>query len=111
MKGISDRDHSLSEPADLIKILNPPVSYISIPTGPLSEEWVQSPDEATVIKAYFLFSRKELKVELLTGFEGDSFFYSGDIETDILGITAVHPMREDVLMRLTERSVKDRNLI
>jgi wyosine [tRNA(Phe)-imidazoG37] synthetase (radical SAM superfamily) len=111
VKGINDGEDSLIETADLIRSLNPWASYISIPTRPPAEEWVQPPDEAAIIRAYSIFSGKGLRVELLTGFEGDSFFYSGDVERDILGITAVHPMREDAIRELIDRSGKNWDLV
>jgi len=31
------------------------------------------------------------------GYEGNDFFYSGNIEEELLSIVSVHPMREDAL--------------
>jgi wyosine [tRNA(Phe)-imidazoG37] synthetase (radical SAM superfamily) len=36
-------------------------------------------------------------LKYLIGYEGDAFAFTGNVETDILSITAVHPMREDAV--------------
>ena len=43
-------------------------------------------------------------VECLLGYEGNAFSASGDAEADLLGITAVHPMREHAAAELARRS-------
>jgi wyosine [tRNA(Phe)-imidazoG37] synthetase (radical SAM superfamily) len=64
---------------------------------------VQSADEESLIRAYQILSRKLPHVELLTGYEGNSFASTGQLENDILSIAAVHPMREDAVRALLER--------
>ncbi len=39
-------------------------------------------------------------VEYLIGYEGNEFSSTGDIEHDLLSITAVHPLREDAVGNL-----------
>jgi hypothetical protein len=46
-------------------------------------------------------------VELITGYEGNAFSATGDSRTDIISITAVHPMREDAVYQLIERNGDD----
>jgi hypothetical protein len=43
-----------------------------------------------------------IEAEFLTGFEGTGTGYTGNFYEDIINITAVHPMREDALMKLLE---------
>jgi len=43
-------------------------------------------------------------VELLLGDEGDAFAFTGNIENDVMSITAVHPMREDALTSLLRKA-------
>jgi len=43
-------------------------------------------------------------VELLVGYEGDSFDLTGNVVSDLLSIAAVHPMREAAIRKLLERS-------
>lgn len=42
------------------------------------------------------------QVEYLIGYEGDAF--TGDIEKDILSITAVHPMREEAVRTMLSQA-------
>jgi hypothetical protein len=50
-------------------------------------------------------------VELLTGYEGMAFGTTGNAEADLLGITSVHPMREDALRALLAESGTDWSLV
>lgn len=36
-------------------------------------------------------------MEYLIGYEGNDFAFTGNIEQDLLSVTAVHPMREDAV--------------
>jgi len=79
-------------------------SYLSIPTRPTPYAAITAPDEATVVDAYHVLSRHVAKVELLVGYEGDAFSATGDPRTDLLGITAVHPMRSSAVAELLNRT-------
>ena len=46
-------------------------------------------------------------VEYLIGYEGDAFAYSGDIQDDLLSITAVHPMRKSAVRALLKKAGAD----
>ena len=50
--------------------------------------------------AYQLVGEQVDRVELLLGYEGNAFSSTGDVEEDILSITAVHPMQEGALKQL-----------
>ena len=43
-------------------------------------------------------------MEYLIGYEGDAFAFTGDVEQDLLSITAVHPMREDAVVTFLARA-------
>jgi wyosine [tRNA(Phe)-imidazoG37] synthetase (radical SAM superfamily) len=51
-------------------------------------------------------ARPELveRVEYLIGYEGNAFAFTGDVEDDLLSITAVHPMREDAVGEFLARA-------
>jgi hypothetical protein len=49
--------------------------------------------------AHGVFTANGLSAELITGYEGDGFATTGDIRSDILGITSVHPMRRSASKR------------
>lgn len=46
-------------------------------------------------------------MEYLIGYEGNAFACTGDVEEDLLSITAVHPMREDAVSDYLARAGAD----
>jgi hypothetical protein len=58
---------------------------------------VQAPGEKTLNRAIQLLSDPVERVEYLIDYEGTEFAFTGDLEKDLLAITAVHPMREDAV--------------
>ncbi|MBN1889418.1 MAG: hypothetical protein JW850_15595 [Thermoflexales bacterium] len=46
-------------------------------------------------------------MEYLIGYEGNAFAFTGDVEQDMLSITAVHPMREDAVDEFLARAGTD----
>lgn len=97
VESLNTDDERILEVADLIGELQPAVAYLSIPTRPPAEAWVRAPMEERVTRAYQIFSEKVNRVEYLIGYEGNAFAFTGDVEDDLLSITAVHPMREDAV--------------
>jgi len=104
VEGVNDGDDHLREVARFLARLEPARAYLSIPTRPPAEEWVQAPDEETINRAYQILSEQVSPVETLIGYEGNAFAFTGDVENDILSITAVHPMREDAVGEFLARA-------
>ena len=50
--------------------------------------------------AWQIFNNNHINTEFLTGFEGSDTGFTGNIYDDILNITAVHPLRQDSLIKL-----------
>jgi wyosine [tRNA(Phe)-imidazoG37] synthetase (radical SAM superfamily) len=97
VEGVNDGEEHLGKIADFLAWLQPGVAYVAIPTRPPAEKWVQPPHEEVINCAYQILSRGEGQVEYLIGYEGNAFASTGDVERDLLSITAVHPMREDAV--------------
>lgn len=92
----------------LSSLKNLKTSYISIPTRPPAEEWAKPPEEEILNEAFQIFENKlKDRVKYLIGYEGNAFAYSGNIEEDLLSITAVHPMREEAVKELLEKDRGD----
>lgn len=64
---------------------------------------MRAPDESTLNQAYHIFTDVLPRVELLIGYEGNAFAATGDATTDLLSITAVHPLRDDAVIALLAR--------
>jgi wyosine [tRNA(Phe)-imidazoG37] synthetase (radical SAM superfamily) len=92
--------------AELKKLNN---AYIAIPTRPPTENWVKRPKEDVVNAAFQAFSKKlgASRVEHLMGYEGNAFASTGNVEEDLLSITAVHPMREEAVKKFLEKADVD----
>ncbi len=105
--GVNDDETHLGEIASFLARLQPDRAYLSIPTRPPAEGWVEPPDEQGINQAYQIVSRKVDHVEYLIGYEGNAFAFTGDIEEDLLSITAVHPMRKEAVSEFLARAKAD----
>ncbi len=81
-------------------------AYIAIPTRPPTEKWVRPANEEAVNVAFQVFSEKigADRVEYLIGYEGNAFAFTGNIEEDLLSITAVHPMRKEAVEEFLKKA-------
>ncbi len=102
-----DGAESVRAIADFLARLEPDKAYLAIPTRPPAEAWVRPPDEQAINRAYQILSEKVAHVEYLIGYEGNEFAFTGDVENDLLSITAVHPMREDAVEDFLARAGAD----
>jgi wyosine [tRNA(Phe)-imidazoG37] synthetase (radical SAM superfamily) len=84
-------------------------AYIAIPTRPPTENWVKRAKEDLMNAAFQAFSKKlgASRVEYLMGYEGNDFASHGNVEDDLLSITAVHPMREEAVKKLLKKAAAD----
>jgi len=104
VEDLNDGAEHLTRMADIIARLEPATAYLAIPTRPPAEAWVRPPGEEAITRAYQIFSERIEKVEYLIGYEGNAFAFTGDVEEDLLSITAVHPMREDAVAAALARA-------
>jgi wyosine [tRNA(Phe)-imidazoG37] synthetase (radical SAM superfamily) len=104
VQDLNDHDENAAAVSDFLVRLNPACAYLLIPTRPPGEEWVKPPSEETVVRLYEIFRQRIPNVEYLIGYEGSDFGTTGNIEQDLLSITAVHPMREDAVKDFLRRS-------
>jgi wyosine [tRNA(Phe)-imidazoG37] synthetase (radical SAM superfamily) len=121
--GVNDSEEEISRIAEFLRDLQPRTAYIAIPTRPPAEKLVRATNERIINLAYQIMSSSlgKDRVEYLIGFEGDAFASTGDVETDLLAITSVHPMRREAVEHLlknanadwgvVERLIQERKLI
>jgi wyosine [tRNA(Phe)-imidazoG37] synthetase (radical SAM superfamily) len=109
--GINDDAGHVGEVADYLAQLKPVTAYLSVPIRPPAEAWVRPPREETINQAYHLLRTKLEQVECLTGYEGDAFAFTGDVERDLMSITAVHPMRQEAVEELLARAGRDWSVV
>ena len=111
LKGINDADEEIKKIAHFLARLKPLRSYISIPTRPTAMKGVLPASDEALTIAYHIFAENIPVVEYLMGYEGDEFGYSGNLEEDLLGITSVHPMREESVREYLNRAGADWKVI
>ena len=107
VKGINDSAESFREIAKFLNHLQPVKAYLAVPIRPPAEKWVRPPDANVINEAFQVFNEKPFQVEYLIGYEGDAFAFTGDVQKDLLSITAVHPMREQAVSAFLEKAGKD----
>jgi wyosine [tRNA(Phe)-imidazoG37] synthetase (radical SAM superfamily) len=105
--GVNDDEGHLEEIAGFLACLRPAVACLAVPISPPAERWVRSPDEAAINRAYQVFSSGLERVEMLTGYEGNAYAFTGDVEANLLSITAVQPMRQDAVNAFLARAGAD----
>lgn len=108
---VNSNEHQIRKIADHLVELNPVVAYLSIPLRPPAIGWVQAPRNNSISRAQKILSRHQLTVECLTGHEENRFLSTGDLREDLLGITAVHPLRRDALHELMASTRSDWSIV
>jgi wyosine [tRNA(Phe)-imidazoG37] synthetase (radical SAM superfamily) len=104
IQGINDDEAGVLNVAEFLDEINLSRAYLAIPTRPTAEPDIAGPGETVLNRAYQIMSTRLAQVEYLIGYEGDAFATSGDARQDLLGITAVHPMRESAVKELLKRA-------
>jgi len=108
VKGINDSTEEAIKTARFISNINPKIAYIAIPVRPPAYAQVKPANHENIINNYTNFKEYIENVELLTGYEGNAFSSTGNLEKDILSISAVHPLREDAINEL-QKQTNDNN--
>jgi wyosine [tRNA(Phe)-imidazoG37] synthetase (radical SAM superfamily) len=111
VEGVNDGVEEIRRIADFLSVLNPSKAYLSIPTRPPAEKWVQPSSEDSLRRALLIVSEAIPNTELLASYEGNEFVATGDVEQDLLGITQVHPMRQDAVREILENASADWSVI
>ncbi len=112
VKGINDAEDDISALSDYLLELKPDKAYLAIPTRPPSESWVNMPELSQLTKILRVMADKKVDfLELLFEPEKLDFATSGNLSEAILSITAVHPLREDALRQILEKTGQNWQLV
>lgn len=111
VKGINDGDEQIRQVASILSRIRPGRAYLAIPTRPPAEKYALPPDEETLTRAYQILSGHVGGVEYLIGYEGNAFAFTGNVEEDLLSITAVHPMREEAVRHFLAKANTDWSVV
>ncbi len=111
VQGINDSIASVTAVAKYLEQLLPDTAFLAVPTRPTCEAGIAPPAEQVINQAYQILSDRLPQVELLIGYEGNAFAFTGNAEQDLLSITAVHPMREEAVKDYLLRAGEDWQLV
>ena len=111
LKGMNDSYEEIKRIAEFLTLLQPAKSYISIPTRPTAVKRILPASDQALNMAYQVFKEHLPNIEYLIGYGGNEFGFSGNIEEDLLGITSVHPMREEAVREYLRKAGADWGVI
>lgn len=109
--GVNDTGRHASETAKFLAELMPSRAYVAVPTRPPVKDQVRPPGTETLLRYYKEIEAQVAGAEYLIGYEGNAFASAGDPAENLLGITAVHPMREDAVEELLEKAGADWDVV
>ena len=102
--GVNDTKRQATATAAFLSRLGPDKAYLAVPTRPPAAKWVRPPSSDVMVRSYQIFAEQVGGLEYLMGYEGNTFSAAGDPRDNLLGITAVHPMREEAVAELLDRT-------
>ena len=111
VRDLNDSAKNLRKIAVFLNHLHPRKAYLSVPTRPPAAKWVRPPAKNVLNEAFQVLNQKSFQVEYLIGYEGNAFAFTGDVENDLLSITAVHPMRQDAVNEFLMRAGADWHIV
>ncbi len=80
-------------------------AYLTAPVRPPAEPWVKMPREEEALASYRIFSEVLGEaVELLIHPEPPEAYSGGEFESEVLAISSVHPIREDMMREILRRT-------
>ena len=107
--GVNDATEDLIKLAGQLAIIKPEKAYVLVPTRPPAEPNVERASTQKLLEAARLIRRLAgVPVEWITGDEReDGFFFTGNVVEDLLGITAVHPLRAEIVDEMLKKQEED----
>ncbi|MEZ4599222.1 MAG: radical SAM protein [Syntrophotaleaceae bacterium] len=105
--GMNDSGSDLEQTAEFISRVKPRRARLAAPVRPPAEAGVEVPPEYSLNWGFQIYREYGIAAELLLGYEDSAFSSTGDAAEDLLGITAVHPMRKDALEEFLARTHRD----
>lgn len=102
--GVNDALDHLRELALVLQTLEPDIAYVAVPTRPPAEPWVEPPPADRLVTAWAMLRERLSRVEMLADLLPSGPARTGELEDDLLAITAVHPLDEHQLATLSAES-------
>ncbi len=100
--GVNDALDHLRELALILQTIEPDTAYVAVPTRPPAEPWVEASPADRLVTAWAMLRERLPRVELLADAVVGAVARTGELEDDVLAITAVHPLDEHQLATLSD---------
>jgi len=113
VEGINDSRRHMESIAEQIAKINPQKSYILVPTRPPAEKNIRRPGSEKLIEAAGIINAVSgVNVKCITADDDEQgFFFTDDVATDLLNITSVHPIREEIVNHYIKVKNKDNAIL
>ncbi|HRH81976.1 MAG TPA: radical SAM protein [Thiobacillaceae bacterium] len=111
VEGLNDAATAIAELGHFLADTGFKRTYLAVPIRPPAIAGTRGPDEAVLTRIHQQWTALGLDVELLAGPEGEDFAFTGDLERELLAITAVHPLRQSGLDGLLRKAGADRGRV
>lgn len=110
---INDSDESIKKIAEELSLIHPNEIHLLVPTRPPAENYVKRTSKERLLNAARIIrDATGLDVECITGDEKeDGFFFTEAIVDDLLSITSVHPVREDIIEELLRKRKAEKTIV
>ena len=109
--GLNDKPADIGAVANFLAEIQPAKAYLAAPIRPPAEKWVRAPEESVMAAAHELFKEKLARVEYLLGFKESCTVAGDNLAEELLGITAVHPLREETVSSLLKGRKNGRQVL
>lgn len=109
--GVNDDEDNLAAIAKFLGEIKPATAYIAVPMRPPAESWVRPPDNSNVQAAYQILKNHVVNVELLVSPENGEFAVFDKFSRNLLSITAVHPIPEEIVFKLANDASVERSVV
>ena len=111
--GINNLETCIEKIAEQIALVQPQKAYLLVPTRPPAESGVRRVSTESLRNATAIIRGVSgIDVECITGDETEEgFFFTEDIADDIISITTVHPIRDDIVESLLKKRNTSRSVI
>ena len=104
ISGVNDDLAAISDTARFIAELDPETAYLNTPVRPTALPNYHAPSPLHLMAVANAFSKEFPRVELIPESEDLELSATGNFEDDVLGIAAVHPIRERELRTLVAKT-------
>lgn len=111
VRNLNDKSEELHAIGKFLEHIEPDCAYISMPTRPPAEQWVCAPSEDSLSMAYSIMTEHLDNVEYLIAYEGDEFTLTDEVESDLLSILSVHPMRDTAILKFLSEAGKSESIL